>query len=103
MLFFWFRLHLLAPQVSQGQTGVWTWHNDNWRTGQNTGEATLTPSNVNSRNFGQICSYGWTANSSHNFGPTQRHNQSNPLRRSRTSVVGLESRVRASADVTCGL
>src|SRR5579871_729996 len=36
------------------------------------------------------------------FGPAQRHNQSNPLRRSRTTVVGLESRVRASADVTCG-
>jgi|GEM_PF-6571762 len=26
-------LALFAPPVSQGQTGVWTWHNDNWRTG----------------------------------------------------------------------
>ncbi|GEM_PF-5105678 len=58
MLFFLVSLASFAPPVSQGQTGVWTWHNDNWRTGQNTGETTLTPSNVNSRNFGEICSYG---------------------------------------------
>src|ERR1700730_16041467 len=39
------------------QVDVWTWHNDNGRTGQNTSETTLTPSNVNSTSFGQACSY----------------------------------------------
>jgi hypothetical protein len=40
-----------------GQTGinVTTWHNDNWRTGQNTSETILTPSNVNQSNFGLLC------------------------------------------------
>lgn len=32
----------LNPASSGGQVNVTTWHNDNWRTGQNTGEKTLT-------------------------------------------------------------
>jgi hypothetical protein len=28
--------------LSYGQVSVTTWHNDNWRTGQNTQEGTLT-------------------------------------------------------------
>ena len=47
----------LFCSTSTAQTGVWTWHNDNGRTGQNTSETTLTPSNVNSTGFGQMCSY----------------------------------------------
>ena len=44
-------------QVS-AQVNVWTWHNDNGRTGQNASETSLTPSSVNKTGFGQLCSYG---------------------------------------------
>jgi hypothetical protein len=40
-----------------GQGSVVTWHNDNARTGQNLVETILTPSTVNSANFGKKCSY----------------------------------------------
>src|SRR5579864_7929839 len=40
-----------------GQVSVVTWHNDNARTGQNLAETILTPSTVNSTNFGKKCSY----------------------------------------------
>ncbi len=42
------------PGVSQAQVSVTTYHNDNARTGQNTQETILTPSNVNSQNFGKL-------------------------------------------------
>jgi hypothetical protein len=34
--------------------GVFTWHNDNSRTGANTGEIALTPTNVNFNTFGKL-------------------------------------------------
>ena len=36
------------------QTAVTTYHNDNYRTGANTHEVTLTPSNVNVLSFGKL-------------------------------------------------
>ncbi len=36
------------------QTDVLTWHNDNFRTGQNTSEAILSPANVKSTTFGLL-------------------------------------------------
>src|SRR5215471_10540229 len=36
---------------------VTTWHNDNSRTGRNVSETILTPSNVNSSQFGKLFSY----------------------------------------------
>jgi hypothetical protein len=37
--------------------GVFTFHNDNFRTGENTNETVLSPANVNSATFGKLCSY----------------------------------------------
>jgi hypothetical protein len=36
-------------------TNVLTWHNDNWRTGANTTETTLTTANVTQATFGKLC------------------------------------------------
>jgi len=47
----------LAASPVFGQVSVLTWHNDNARTGQNLAETILTPSTVNSTNFGKKCSY----------------------------------------------
>ena len=44
----------LLPCLSFAQVAVTTQHNDNSRTGQNTGETYLTPSNVNSTQFGLL-------------------------------------------------
>jgi len=38
------------------QTNILTWHNDNWRTGANTAEKTLTTTNVAMLTFGKVCS-----------------------------------------------
>jgi uncharacterized repeat protein (TIGR03803 family) len=38
------------------QANVTTWHNDNLRTGQNTNEIVLTPANLTTSNFGELCS-----------------------------------------------
>src|SRR5262249_8737117 len=42
----------LTPSVN-----VTTWHNDNFLSGLNNNEATLTPANVNATNFGKLFSY----------------------------------------------
>lgn len=42
------------PPTSSGSMDVVTYHNDNARTGQDLGETTLTPANVNSTNFGKL-------------------------------------------------
>lgn len=49
---------VLSAATSRAQVNVTTWHNDIGRTGQNTQEKTLTPSNVTKNSFGKICSAG---------------------------------------------
>jgi hypothetical protein len=48
---------LLWAQDPAPAVNVWTWHNDNGRTGQNAGETVLKQANVNKTSFGQLCSY----------------------------------------------
>ncbi len=45
---------LFCPNLATAQVSVTTYHNDNSRTGQNTSETFLTPSNVNSTQFGEL-------------------------------------------------
>lgn len=57
--FFWLTLALGSlVALVQAQVSVTTWHNDNLRTGQNINETVLTPSNLSTSNFGQLCSAG---------------------------------------------
>jgi hypothetical protein len=55
-------LFCISSPALQAQGNVTTYHNDNARTGQNTRETILTPSNVNSAQFGKLFSVavdGW--------------------------------------------
>ena len=54
--FLWFAILLaaLGPVLSRAQVSVTTWHNDNWRTGQNTSETTIT-TGISDLNFGKLC------------------------------------------------
>src|SRR5690349_3978661 len=45
---------LLISPLMYAQIAVTTYHNDNARTGQNLNETILTPSTVNSNNFGLL-------------------------------------------------
>ncbi len=45
----------LVASTAGAQVSVTTWHNDLSRTGLNTNETVLNPSNVNSSQFGKIC------------------------------------------------
>ncbi len=47
-------LAFLSSTISAAQVAVTTYHNDNYRSGSNTNETMLTPSNVNSRSFGKL-------------------------------------------------
>jgi hypothetical protein len=48
---------LFSCAFTSAQTGVFTYHNDIGRTGQNTSETILAPGNVNSRQFGKLFSH----------------------------------------------
>src|SRR5579862_4562884 len=55
MLLLVLSLLLLSPAAAQ--VSVLTYHNDLARTGQNLSETTLTPANVNSKQFGKLFTY----------------------------------------------
>ena len=46
---------IFSSAASVAQVSVTTWHNDNWRTGQNTNETVLTTANVVAGSFGLLC------------------------------------------------
>jgi hypothetical protein len=48
---------LFWAQISTAQVNVWTYHNDNARTGANTNETALTSANVNTNTFGKLFAY----------------------------------------------
>ncbi len=50
-------IFLFASLGAQAQVAVWTYHFNNQRTGANTNESILTPSNVNPTTFGRLFSY----------------------------------------------
>ena len=51
------RLELPLSTPAQAQPSVWTYHYDSARTGANTNETVLTPSNVNTNSFGKLFNY----------------------------------------------
>jgi hypothetical protein len=55
-LFLWVCVGFAAVRTATAQTTVWTYHNNNFRTGANTAESVLTPANVNMNSFGKLFS-----------------------------------------------
>ena len=53
----WLAAWFCTALVSPAQSNVLTWHNDLFRTGQNTNETVLTPGNVNTNTFGLLFNY----------------------------------------------
>jgi hypothetical protein len=69
----WLLLFFIVPIRLSSQVSVTTWHNDNWRTGQNTDETILTATNVSEDTFGLLCKISFSTS------PQQEQAYAQPL------------------------